>query len=197
MKRLLKTVVRYQNLQHQICKLRNLPEVRTHFCSIYPLNIHPRKYPLASRALCFSLFRLLHGSAYTTLLLHHTSCMLLCEMCCLLYHVFAQATDTHKKAVTRNSGLAQGCSSTIRTTGGGGESPPPCWLIHDRMKEVQCMQGTVVQQLDSRGEVTRAEGVKDWLLNKFGFCLLHQGPFCAALLLQVLAHVFPMLPGLF
>jgi hypothetical protein len=49
-----------------------------------------------------------------------------------------------------------------------------------------CMQGAVVQQLDSRRAMSRAEGVKDWLLNKFGFCLLHQGPFCAAMLLQVL-----------
>ena len=42
-----------------------------------------------------------------------------------------------------------------------------------------------MHELDSRGALTRAEAVKDWLLNKFGFSLLHQGPFCAALLLQV------------
>ena len=39
--------------------------------------------------------------------------------------------------------------------------------------------------LDSRDPMSRAEAVKDWLLNKFGYSLLHQGPFCAALLLQV------------
>ena len=46
------------------------------------------------------------------------------------------------------------------------------------------VQGEMVTALDSRGAVTRAEAVKDWLLNKFGFCLLHQGPLCAAMLLQ-------------
>ena len=46
------------------------------------------------------------------------------------------------------------------------------------------MQGHLVTALDGRGAVTRAEAVKDWLLNKFGFCLLHQGPMCAAMLLQ-------------
>lgn len=42
-----------------------------------------------------------------------------------------------------------------------------------------------MNELDGRGALSRAEVVKDWLLNKFGFCLLHQGPFCAALLLKV------------
>ena len=39
--------------------------------------------------------------------------------------------------------------------------------------------------LDDRGPLTRAEGVGHWLVHKFGFALIHQGPFCAALILQV------------
>lgn len=39
--------------------------------------------------------------------------------------------------------------------------------------------------LDDRGPLSRAEDVGRWLVHKLCFALIHQGPYCAALVLQV------------
>lgn len=50
---------------------------------------------------------------------------------------------------------------------------------------------------DALGAVSRAERIGNWLGNTFCYALHHQGPFCAALLVQVgrqLSRFPPMLP---
>ena len=48
---------------------------------------------------------------------------------------------------------------------------------------------------DSLGEVSRADRLGNWLGNTFCYALHQQGPFCAALLMQVCIHVSLAMSG--